>query len=352
MAYTAASLFMGTMLDPTIDGRGGDAGTMGYADDGRDALAYAGQRKAGQSERDAYAAVVPRSKPGSSRTDGFDARWSVWASGYGGSSNVDGNAAAGSHTTTSRIFGTAVGADYRVSRDTLVGFALGGAGVSFNTVQGLGSGRADLFQVGVYGRHDFGAAYVAGALAYGWQDVTIDRTITVAGVDHLRAEFHANTFAARAETGYRFATAMMGVTPYAAVQATAFQLPNYAESAVSGSNQFALAFAAQTSTDVRSELGLRTDKSFAAGDGLLTLRSRAAWAHDSNTSRGISPTFQSLPGSSFTVSGAQPSPDGALVSSSAEMKWRNGWSLAGLFEGEFSRTTESYAGKGTVRYAW
>jgi hypothetical protein len=34
------------------------------------------------------------------------------------------------------------------------------------------------------------------------------------------------------------------------------------------------------------------------------------------------------------------------------MAWHNGFSLAGTFEGEFSDTTQSYAGKGTVRYTW
>jgi hypothetical protein len=34
------------------------------------------------------------------------------------------------------------------------------------------------------------------------------------------------------------------------------------------------------------------------------------------------------------------------------MKWRNGWPLAGLFEGEFSGTTESYSGKDSIRRAW
>jgi hypothetical protein len=34
------------------------------------------------------------------------------------------------------------------------------------------------------------------------------------------------------------------------------------------------------------------------------------------------------------------------------MKWRNGFALAATFEGEFSRTVESYSGKGTVRYQW
>jgi len=42
----------------------------------------------------------------------------------------------------------------------------------------------------------------------------------------------------------------------------------------------------------------------------------------------------------------------ALTTASAEMKWRNDFSLAGTFEGEFSSVTRSYAGKGVARTAW
>lgn len=34
------------------------------------------------------------------------------------------------------------------------------------------------------------------------------------------------------------------------------------------------------------------------------------------------------------------------------MKWKNGLSLAGTVEGEFSQSTQTYTGKGTVRYEW
>ncbi len=44
----------------------------------------------------------------------------------------------------------------------------------------------------------------------------------------------------------------------------------------SGGGLFALNYAAQTTTDTRTELGLRSDKSFAMTDGVLTLRGRAA----------------------------------------------------------------------------
>jgi uncharacterized protein with beta-barrel porin domain len=130
------------------------------------------------------------------------------------------------------------------------------------------------------------------------------------------------------------------------------QLSNYAEGVVSGANTFALAYTAKNVTATRSELGLRTDKSFAVQDGIFTLRGRFAWAHDFNTDRAASATFQTLPGASFVVNGAAPARDAALTTASDETKWLNGFSIAGTFEGEFSSVTKSYAGKGVVRYAW
>ena len=193
------------------------------------------------------------------------------------------------------------------------------------------------------------------ALAYGWQDVTTDRILTVSGIDHLRAEFNANAVSGRAEGGYRFVQPWIGgigITPYAAAQFVTFDLPAYAEQAVSGANTFAQAFGARDVTDTRSELGIRTDKSFAMPDGILTLRGRFAWAHDFNPDRNVLATFQALPGASFVVNGAAQASDSALVTASVEKKWLNGWSAAASFEGEFSNVTRSYAGKGIVRYSW
>jgi uncharacterized protein with beta-barrel porin domain len=131
-----------------------------------------------------------------------------------------------------------------------------------------------------------------------------------------------------------------------------FDLPAYAERAIVGSSSFALAYGAKDVTDVRTELGLRTDKSWVLSDGTFTLRGRAAWAHDYDPDRAIGATFQTLPGASFVVNGAAQASDSALVTASAEKKWFNGWSAAATFEGEFSNVTASYAGKGVVRYAW
>jgi len=342
--FNAMGLFMGLLTDPFM-GRNGTSnpmpGASGYADE---ASAYAANKKT-----DAFA-MFTKAPPAAT----FEARWSVWAAGFGGSQSTDGNAAVGSNNTTSNIAGTAVGADYLFSPNTMAGFALAGGGTSFSVANG-GTGRSDLFQAGAYVRHTNGPAYVSAALAYGWQDITTNRTVTVSGTDQLRAEFNANAWSGRLEGGYRFVapwTGGVGITPYAAAQFVTFDLPAYAESALSGASTFALAYNAKDVTDTRSELGIRTDKSWAMTDGILTLLGRLAWAHDYDPNRSIASTFQSLPGASFVVNGAAQASDSALVTASVEKKWLNGWSAAATFEGEFSDVTRSYAGKGVVRYAW
>jgi fibronectin-binding autotransporter adhesin len=354
--FQAMNLFMGVMLDPWLDGRDGNtpqgsASQFAEDKDTHAAAAYASTgRMSSRSERDAYAAVYTKAPP--RIADPFASRWNVWAAGFGGSQTTSGNATLGSNTATGQVYGMAVGADYRLSPDTLAGFALAGGGTNFGIANALGGGSSDLFQAGAFIRHSTGAAYLSAALAYGWQDITTDRTVTAAGVDHLRARFNANAFSGRIEGGYRFATSWIGVTPYAAAQVTAFDLPAYAEGVLSGSDIFALNYASKAVTATRSELGWRTDKSYAVGEAALVLRSRLAWAHDFNPDRSIAASFQTLPGASFVVNGAAQARDAALTTASAEMKFINGISLAATFEGEFSNVTRSYAGKGVARYQW
>jgi uncharacterized protein with beta-barrel porin domain len=348
--FDAMNLFMGLLTDPFAAGRNSGVGTsggaQGYAEDGDGSLAYAAKRNAA---RDAFAKIP--TKADAARNDVLDASWSVWGGSYGGGGNIDGNAALGSNSANVRAFGLVGGADYRISPTLLAGFALAGGGTNFS-VTNFGSGRSDLFQAGAFVRKTVGAAYLSAAAAYGWQDVTTDRTVAIAGFDQLHAEFKANAYSGRVEGGYRFATPWMGVTPYAAGQFTTYSLPAYAEQALAGSGMFALNYAGKDVTDPRTELGVRTDRSFAMANGILTLRGRLAWAHDYDTDRNVSAVFQTLPGSAFVVNGAAQARDSALTTASAEMKWLNGWSAAATFEGEFSGISSFYAGKGVVRYTW
>jgi autotransporter-associated beta strand protein len=120
--FDAMGQFMGVMLDPTVGGR-----------------------SAGDSPRNAMAsASMPRKAP---VAEDFSSRWAVWAAGFGGSQSTNGDAALGSNKTTSSVYGAAAGADYRLSPNTIVGFALAGGGTGFRVANG-GSGNSDLFQAG------------------------------------------------------------------------------------------------------------------------------------------------------------------------------------------------------------
>jgi uncharacterized protein with beta-barrel porin domain len=283
----------------------------------------------------------------------FVPRWNGWTAGFGGARTTDGKADLGSNTAAGRVYASAVGADYLISPFTIAGFAMAGGGTSFG-VNGRGSGRSDLFQAGGFVRHGIGAAYITGSAAYGWQDITMDRTVAIDGTAQLHSRLNANTWSGRIETGYRVIAQWtgIGITPYAAGQFSKFDLPSYSEQAQSGPGTFALNYSSKSVADTRSEIGLRTDRSFAVANAVLTLRGRAAWAHDFDTNRSIETAFQGLPGTIFVVNGARAARDSALATASGEWAWRNGVSFGTSFEGEFSDVTRSYAGKGVVRYVW
>ncbi|MEH2610413.1 autotransporter domain-containing protein [Bradyrhizobium sp. AZCC 1693] len=350
-AINADNLFLNMLLDPTIAGRSGGFVPVGsaspYAAED-EASAYTAKRLATPTERAAYAMATKAPLLSAQPLN----RWSVWGAAYGGSATTGGNAMVGSQDLSARVWGVVGGADYKVTPNTLLGFALAGGGTNYSLANALGRGSSDLFQAGIFGRHNFGPAYLSAALAYGWHDVTTNRTVTLAGFDQLQARFKAETFSGRFEGGYRFATPFAGITPYAAAQVISFNLPAYAEQAIVGTPLFALNYASQTTTATRTELGLRTDKSIAMQGAMLTLCGRLAWAHDYNPDLAVTALFQALAGTSFVVNGARGNPDAALVSAGAEMKWLNGLSLAGTFEGEFSGNTTSYAGKGVAKYSW
>lgn len=266
--------------------------------------------------------------------------WNVWAAGFGGSQITGSNTMPGPGATTSSVSGTVVGADYALSQQTTAGFALAGGGTSFSS--SLGAGRSDLFQAGAFIRHTVSDAYVAAALAYGWQDVT-----ALTGLDQLQAEANANAYSGRIETGYRFAMSWLAIAPYAAGQFTDIDLPAPAAQAHSGPSS---AIAGSSSvTGTRSELGFRADRSLSLQETALTLRGRLAWAHDFNPNYATSTLLQTAPGA---FSGVAQAPDSALAIASAELRWLNSFLASVSFQGEFSTTTQSYTGRAFVRYVW
>ena len=335
--------FLSLMLDPFSGAPSGNPGAIGFARE------FGAGDKITPEATAAYAAVTPKDRRG----DSFAGRWSVWGQAYGGYNKINGDPNTVSHDSAARTYGLTTGFDYRASPDTMIGFALAGAGENWGLADGLGSGRGDAFQLGAYGSRQFGAAYLAGALSYAVHNITTDRTVTVAGADHLTANFTAQSVGGRLETGYHLLTPYFGLTPYAAAQVQDFFTPNYNENATSGSNTFALSYNARSSVSTRTELGTWVDKLLPLDQGnALSLRMRAAWANDHSNNQGINAAFQTLPGAVFTVNGGAPSTNLALLTAGAELRLANNVSIGAKFYGEFGNVSQTYAGTGTVRYTW
>jgi outer membrane autotransporter protein len=216
--------------------------------------------------------------------------------------------------------------------------------------QGLGGGRSDAVQAGVYGATRWGAAYLAADFAFTTHWMSTDRFAF--GGEHLTADFNAQSYGGRLEGGYHFETPYVGVAPYAAIQAQSFHTPGYDEIGTIP-NGLALAFGSRDATDTRSELGARFDRVLAVySNAVLALRGRLAWAHDWVSDPTLLPVFQALPGASFIVNGATPAKNSALTSAGAELRLANGVTLLAKFDGEFAGHSSTYAGTGTVRVAW
>ncbi len=336
-AFLMLSEFLGVMLDPFVDGRiGGPGGPIGFAP---------GQEPAFPSDIAlAYAGVLKAPPPAT-----FAQRWTAWGSAFGGGEFTQGNAVIGSNSTNAQASGFAGGMDYHLTPDTVFGFGLSGGETGWSLAQGLGTGRSDAFQAGLYGVSHAGPAYVAAAVAAAEHWMSTSR---VALGDPLTASFNAQTYGGRLETGYRYGVwSGAGVSPYAAVQFEAFHTPAYSEADLTGGG-FGLSYAAQNATDTRSELGARLDDLTAFQGMPLLLRARLAWAHDWATNPALSAAFEALPGASFVVNGAATPPNSALVSAGGELRLTPRWTFLTKFDGEFAPTAQTYAGSGTLRYTW
>ena len=339
-AFRLMDQFLELMLDPFVYGRSGGAGATAFAPE---------QHASFPSDVAlAYGAVL-KAPPKPS----FDQRWTVWGASFGGSAATKGDAAViGSSNITTSDYGFAVGADYRYSPDTVLGFALAGAGTNWGLASNFGTGRSDAFMAGGYATSHFGPAYLAGDVAFANQWFTTNR---IALGDQPTARFNGQSYGARVEAGYRQAvpinTAVIGVTPYAALQTQWFHTPSYSETDLTGGG-FALSFNAVNGNDTRAEIGARFDSLTTVGGMPVQLRARAAWAHDWVTDPELNAVFQALPGAAFIVNGATVPNNSALTSAGAQFYITPRLSLLAKFDGEFASGSQTYAGTGTLRYAW
>ena len=277
-------------------------------------------------------------------------RRGAWASGFAGSDLVAGDDTIGTQKFKSHGAGVIAGLDWQPSKRLTLGAAVSFGSNDFHLANDLGTGKTNAFQAGVYGMMLFSPrAYGAFAGLLAVDDVTTHRTLTVSGTDRLDGKVSPLMVGGRYETGLKLGW----LVPYAAVEDMLVHLPGYAETASSGASSYALRYGSNNANSAALELGARQSADIPL-DRIWTLSvsDRLGWSHALSTPWSTTASFVALPASGFTVFGARPGRDSALVSLGAQLKSRSGLAFDAHFESSVSRNAQSYTGIAGLNYTW
>ncbi|MCF8531422.1 MAG: autotransporter domain-containing protein [Reyranella sp.] len=280
--------------------------------------------------------------------------WSLWGTGLAGFGSVAGNANAG--TVTYSAGGAATGIDYRLSPNLLVGLGAGFASGS-QWVNGLsGRGTTDAYQASLYASFTEGGFWADGLVGYAYNDNRMTRQIAIQGLRPRNASGStgANQFLAQVEAGFRFglyAPAAATIAPFARLQGATVMQNGFTES---GAGSLNLAVASQTTNALRSTLGVEFNAGVAVGtDHRIGLMFRLGWAHEfADTTRPVTASFSAAPGSGFTVLGAEPARDAAVLALAADTAVAGATSLYLRYDGEVGGGSDAHAITAGIRMTW
>lgn len=269
----------------------------------------------------------------------------LWASMFGSSATLPGDDDVGSHDTDVSVAGMAAGWQRALSGDRLIGLAMAGGATGWSLDGTQGTGDSNFLQLGAYGVQEAGNFYLTGAAGLAIHDMSTDRSVTILRTHDYDADYSSTDAALRAEAGYRLGM-MEGasVIPYAALEGHYIFTGSYDEDTVSGRNGFALSYDANTTTALRSELGLGFEIASAGDTPRLAFTGRAAWAHDWNEGDSTDVSFQAIDNASFTVMGAEAPDDVALVNATLSAWVTESLEVSGSATGEFGNGYESLSG--------
>ena len=295
-------------------------------------------------------------------TGGAPPRLSAWLSGIGGTGSVlgDGNAGGLGYT----LGGAAFGIGYRPDPRFMVGIAGGYLGGQ-QWVNGFaGNGYTDSLSIALYGSFAPNGArggFYADALAgYANASNRMQRIVSLPGLPTgiTSGSTTASQFLGQVETGYRFALGATGstlgntsISPFARLQIGSSTQAAFGES---GSSLFNLSVAQQTTTSVRTTVGADLATRFDLGRGTpVDIGLRLGWMHElADTARPMTAAFAAAPGAQFTVLGATPQRDSALVGFSAAAALSERLSLFASYDGELGGGTDSHQLRVGFRLTW
>ena len=342
-AFNSGVLFGQTMEGQMEAWRAGNRG--GVASDA--ALGYAAEQPRGPAAS-AFAALKAPAMA--------QPRWNAWAAGFGAGQQLAGDASVGSASLSNRAAGGAMGVDYLVNPDLLLGMAAGGSSATFSVDDRATSGRLEGGHVGAYAMQRFGANYLSAQIAYSHFSNTTTRTITGVGTtETAQGSFGSDQLGGRLEIGRSFDFGITAVTPFAAIQAARLWQGAYTEASTAGAapGVLGLSYAAQSVTSLPTFLGAKFDSRVEFGDGMVwSPFVHAAWVHEFRPSRTITASLVTVPVSAFTIAGASAASDSARLDLGSRLALNRWWEVSARVTGEFSNLGQSYSGMGALKASW
>jgi autotransporter-associated beta strand protein/T5SS/PEP-CTERM-associated repeat protein len=279
--------------------------------------------------------------------------WSVWASAIGGLGSVAGNG--NSSTLTYNFGGAAAGIDYRLDPRFLVGLGAGYAAGNQWVDSFMGRGWTDTVSVIGYGSFTQGGFYADALAGYAYSGNQMQRQIQFPGLQRTaNGSTGANQFLGQIETGYRiglYAPAAASITPFARLQGSTVTQNAFSEW---GAGSIGLNVAQQTTNSLRTVFGadlagvipLSSERS-------LALDLRLGWLHEyADTGRPITAAFAGAPSNAFTVYGATPQRDAAVIGFSAGTTIAEATRLYLRYDGEISTGASNHTLNLGLRISW
>jgi autotransporter-associated beta strand protein len=279
---------------------------------------------------------------------------SAWASALGGLGSVlgDGNAS----TLTYNFGGAAAGLDYRLDPRFLVGLGTGYTHGTQWVNSFMGQGWSDSVSVAAYGSFTQAGFYVDALAGYAYYSNQLQRQILIPGLQQRTAtgSTGANQFLGQIEGGYKlgiYAPASATITPFGRFQISSVTQNGFSES---GAQSLNLNVAQQTTNSQRTTIGADLGSSIGLGsERKLDLAVRLGWMHEfADVARPITAAFAGAPGNSFTVFGATPLRNAAVVGLQATTTIAAATQIYLRYDGEIATGTDNHAINVGLRMSW
>ena len=279
---------------------------------------------------------------------------SAWASALGGLGSVLGDTNAS--TLTYNFGGAAAGIDYRLDPRFVVGLGVGYTHGTQWVNTFMGQGWSDSISVAAYGSFTQSGFYLDALAGYAYSNNQLQRQILIPGLQQRTAtgSTGANQFLGQIEGGYKvsiYAPAAATITPFGRFQISSVTQNGFSES---GAQSLNLNVAQQTTNSQRTTIGADLGSSIGLGsERKLDIAVRLGWQHEfADTGRPITASFAGAPGNSFTVFGATPARDSAVVGLLASTTIAAATQVYLRYDGGVGGGTDNHALNLGVRFSW